>query len=136
MSGDKKIARDVAEGEFDRMCQLRRVNTDPDDMTAEEYESFLEVRRKLVRVMERGELVVTETGDPIYTPPVPSAKALTFHRPTGATFMAMDGSDGNQARLVRIITEMTRVPKGEIAKLEAPDYVVCSTLANLFLAGR
>lgn len=136
MKTTKKVAREVAEAEFDRMCSLRRVNIDPEDMTAEEYQSLLDVKRKVVRVIERGELVVNENGDPIFTPPVPGAKSLTFYRPTGATFMAMDGDDGNQARLIRMITDMTRTAKGEIAKLEAPDYVVCSTLANLFLAGR
>lgn len=118
------------------MCELRRVNIDPEDMTSDEYDSLLEVKRRLVRVIERGDLVVSESGDPIYTPPVPGSKPITFYKPTGATFMAMDGNDGNQARLIRMVTDMTRSAKGEIAKLEAPDYVVCSTLANLFLAGR
>lgn len=136
MTTPKKVAREVAEAEFDRMCTLRRVNTDPEEMTAEEYESLLEVKAKLVRVIERGELVVNENGDPVFTPPVPGAKSITFYRPTGATFMAMDGDDGNQSRLVRVITDMTHSAKGEIAKLEAPDYVVCSKLANLFMAGR
>jgi hypothetical protein len=136
MTTTKKIARDVAEAEFDRMCALRRVNIDPDDMTADEYESLLEVKNKLVRVIERGDLVITESGDPVFTPPVPGAKPLTFHRPTGATFMCLDGDDGNQTRLIRVITEMTRTAKGEISRLEAPDYVVCSKIANLFMAGR
>ena len=133
---EKKVAREVAEAEFDRMCTARRVNIDPEEMTAEEYESLLEVKQRIVRTIERGDLVVSENGDPIYTPPIPGAKPITFYRPTGATFMTMDGDDGNQARLVRILTEMTRSAKGEISKLEAPDYVVCSKLANLFMAGR
>lgn len=135
-----KIALEVAEEEFERMCRSRRLSTDPDDMDGDDYEGLMAIKKRLVRTIMRGELVINDDGDPIYTPPVDGAKPLHFHRPTGATFMAMDsrGSDGegNQARMVRVITDMTRSAKGEIAKLEAPDYTICTLLSNLFLAGR
>jgi hypothetical protein len=54
--------------------------------------------------------------------------------------MVMDGTgrdaEGTQIRMTRAITDMTRSAKGEIAKLEVPDYTLCTQLCQLFLAGR
>lgn len=138
---EQKIARDVAEEEFERMCKSRRLATTTEEMDPDDATGFEELKRKILRAIQAGDLVVTDDGDPVYTPPVPGAKPLTFHKPTGATLIAMDAksasdSDGNQARMVRAMTEMTRSAKGELSKLEVPDYQLCASLVNLFLASR
>lgn len=133
---DAKVAREVAESEFERMCAARRIETDLSELAGDDAESFTAIRKRVVRAIERGELVVTDAGDPIYTPPVPGAKSLTFYKPTGATFMAMDNGKGNMARMVDALTEMTRSARGEISKLDAPDFQFCQSLATLFLAPR
>lgn len=136
----REIALEVAEQEFERMCRARRVCTDTSELDADSIEQLEAIKRRLVRCMQDGSLVVMENGDPVYTPPVAGAKPLTFHVPTGATFMAMDAkagdSDGQAARSARAITEMTRSSKGDIAKLEVPDWQICNVLATLFLAAR
>ena len=135
-----KVAQDVAEEDFERMCASRRVSTDPEEMDADDYEGLLALKKRIVRAIMAGDLVVMDDGDPVYTPPVSGSKPIHFYKATGATFMAMDGTgrdpEGNQGRMVRALTEMTRSAKGEIAKLEVPDYTLCSQLCNLFLAGR
>jgi hypothetical protein len=137
-SMEQRVAREVAEAEFERMCQARRIDIDMTEMDEEDTASFLDLKRKIMRAMQRGDLVVNEHGDPVYTPPVPGAKPLTFYKATGATFMAMDeGKDrGGITKVVASLTEMTRSVKGEISKLEAPDFQVCSAIASLFLASR
>lgn len=130
------IAKEVAESEFDRMCAARRLDVDAADMAADDLESFNDLKKQIVRAMMRGDLVVNEAGDPVYTPPVSGAKALTFNRPTGATFMATDSKKGNLTATAAAITEMTRSTPGDIAKLEAPDFQLCCKLANLFLSSR
>lgn len=135
-----KVARDVAEAEFERMCTARRVCTDVDQLDADDITGLDDIRKKVVRAIVAGDLVVEENGDPVYTPPVAGAKSLHFHKPTSATYMAMDGksddAQGSHMRMVRAVTEMTRSNKGEISKLEAPDYQVCQSIAQLFLASR
>lgn len=135
-----KVAREVAEDDFERMCASRRITTDPEDLDPDDYESLLATKKKVVRAIMAGDVVVTEDGDPVFTPPVPGAKPLRFYKPTGATLIAMDPVgrevDGQQARVVRAMAEMTRTPKGEFSKLEAPDYTLCTQLCALFLAGR
>jgi hypothetical protein len=139
--GEPKVAREVAERDFERMCRSRRVVTDPAEIDEDDLPGLTAVREKLVKAIMRGELVIEENGDPVYTPPVGGAKSLRFHKPTGATYMAMEANrpgeaDGQVARTVRALTEMTRSDKGEIARLEGADYQMCVTLGQLFLASR
>lgn len=121
------------------MCRARRIEIEA-AIVDNEGDQLPAFKARIVRAMTRGELVVSEDGDPVYTPPVPGAKPLTFHPPTGATFIAMDASNGKEAgqfgRMVSVIADMTRTSKGEIAKLPAPDFQLGVTLASLFLAPR
>lgn len=134
------IAKDVAESEFNRMCVARRLDIDESDMDADDAEKFAGIKKDVVKAMMRGELVVNESGDPVFTPPVAGSRPLTFHKPTGATFMAMDSKDGKYkghlTATASAITEMTRSTPGDISKLEAPDFQLCCALTNLFLSSR
>lgn len=135
-----KVAMEVAVAEFERMCKARRVCTDPAMLDDGDVAGLADIRKKLTRAIVAGDLVIEDNGDPVYTPPVEGAKPLRFHKPTSATYMAMDGKDedaqGSHMRMVRGITEMTRSNKGDVSKLDAPDYQVCQSLAQLFLASR
>lgn len=132
---ESKIALEVAEAEFERMCDSRRIDTNVAEMDDDDASSFEAIRKRVLRAIQRGELVVSENGDPVYTPP--GGKPITFYKPTGATFMAMDGkNDGPMARTVSAMHEMTRTGRGEFSKLEAPDFQLCTALATLFLAPR
>lgn len=134
---ESKVALEVAEAEFERMCSSRRIDTSTAEMDEDDAASFLALKKRVLRAMQRGELVVSEAGDPIYTPSLPGAKPITFYKPTGATFMAMDGKhDGPMARTVAALQEMTRSARGEFSKLEGADFQFCTQLATLFLAPR
>jgi len=133
---EPKVALEVAEAEFERLCVLRRIDTDPADWNTEEVESFAKIRRALVKAIQAGTLVIQENGNASYTPPVPEAKTLTFRRATGASFMSSDGvaKGKDVAKMSAIITEMTGCAPGDPSKLEAPDFSFCTKLVNLFLA--
>lgn len=131
-----KIAREVAEAEFERMCDARRIEHDASELTDDEKAEWLELRGSLVRMIMRGALVVGENGDPTYTPP--GGPALTFHPATGATLMALETHPGGKtiANMMAALTEMTRTDAGTFAKLLAPDAQACSRIGKLFLADR
>lgn len=133
---EQKIAADVAEAEFQKLCDLRRLDIDPDGMNAEEVESFGKLKSVILKALRAGSLIVNDDGSCVYTPPVPSAKSLTFYRATGASFMAMDtvAKGKEMGKMVAVITDMTRSNPGDVSKLEAPDFAFCSKLVNLFLA--
>jgi len=131
-----KVAREVAEAEFERMCAARRVEHDTSELEADEKAEFAELRGSIVRMIMRGMLVVGESGDPTYSPV--GSPPLTFYPATGATLMALETHPGGKgiANMMAALTEMTRTDAGTFAKLAAPDAQACSRIGKLFLADR
>lgn len=132
-----KVAREVAEQEFARLCEANRVDHDTADLTEAELAEWSELREGIVRDLERGTLIVGEDGRPTYTPPG-SAKAVTFYAPTGATLMALETYAGarNISNLIAAMADMTRTDRGEFGKMPARDVQACARLAKIFLADR
>lgn len=128
-----KVALEVCEAEFARLCAARRIDDDVASMTEDERKAFGETKRPLIRAMARGELVVSAEGNPVFTPP--GGKAITFHKATGATLMAGDGhKSGHEiGRLVAVATEMTKTVPGELSKLELEDFRTVSDITNFLL---
>ncbi len=133
---DEKIAVEVAEAEFERLCELRRIDIDTTDMTEKEADDFQKLRKLVVKALRARTLLVLEDGQASYTPPVQGSKALVFRMPKGATFMALDSakSKGDQAKMAALIVDMTGCSPGDPSALDAPDYVFCSKLVGFFLA--
>ena len=129
-----KIAAEVCEQEFKRLCSARRIDDDGAGMSAEEVKDFNDRKRPLVRAMARGELVIDKDGNPVFTPP--GGKAITFYKATGATMMAGDGHGPGQEihRLVAIAQEMTKSTPGDLSKLELEDFRTVSDITNFLLA--
>lgn len=128
------VARDVALEEFARMCAARRCDIDEASMSKEDKKTFEDARNRIVSAIVRGELVIESDGTPVFTPPVPGAKPIRFHKATGATFMASDGASETAGKTVAMLQEVTQSNPGEISKLEAPDFKVCQSILQLFLA--
>lgn len=138
MSGTTpKVAREVAEADFERMCAAYRIDLDLSDLDDEGRAEFAATRDKIVRLMMRGTVVVGADGNPTYTVPG-SAKGYTFHPPTGATLMALEthGAGKNISNSMAAIADMVHTDKSEFAKMDLRDYRAISTLGGLFLADR
>lgn len=134
-----KVAREVAEAEFARMCDAYRIEHDVAEIPKDELDEWNALRDAIVRDMMRGELVVGPDGNPTFTAPEPGgAVAITFHPPTGATLMALETYPGAKqiANMLAAMADMTRTDRGEFGKMRARDVQVCSRLAKLFLADR
>ncbi len=137
-----KVAADVCEKEFQRLCVARRIDTDEAAMTKEEQASFKEIKAKIMRLLGDRSLVVGPAPGnlPVYTPVVPSEdpakphKPLTFHRATGATMMAQDGFGpyDNAARVIAVATEMTKSDPGALARLDIEDIRAVNDITNFF----
>ncbi len=132
-----KIAKEVAEVDFLRMCDAFRIDHDTSELSEEERTEWDDLRGTLLRDLRAGTLVVAEDGKPTYTPPG-APKGLTFHPPTGATIMALETYAGqkNIANLVAAMADMTRTDRGEFGKMNARDFQACARVAKLFLADR
>lgn len=129
------VALEVAENEFDRLCALSRVSTDAADMTEEEAATFAELRKKLVRAIMRGSLVVDASGVATYQPPVAGSKAFAFKNLMASALIGSNGKQQDQmSKTLQIIAAMTERTPAEVARLAIPDLKMCGSLVTLFMA--
>jgi hypothetical protein len=131
-----KVASEVAESEFERMCDAHRIKHDVERDEAELAE-WQGIRAPIVRALMEGTLIVDEGGLPTYTP-AGGGKSITFHKATGATYMALEtyAASKNIQNMAAAMAEMTHVPVGTFSALEALDFQVCMRLGKLFLLDR
>lgn len=132
MAKEDKVALEVCEPEFQRMCAGRRIDTDVDEMSEAEKATFERHRDTVLRAMRRGHLVVNGDGDPEFTPPSGN-KVLKFARMTAATLVSIEKADGNNAMSMAATAEMTGTAPSQISKLDIADFKVCGALAMIFL---
>jgi len=132
---ESKVAAEVAEAEFERFVEAMDLDVDPAGMDDDDKRSFESARRRLLKAMMAGQLVVNEQGEPVYSPGF--GDPITFHEPTGATYMAMDQKrEGhNFGKTVATLAEMTRLPATRFSKMANRDFKVCSAILGLFLGG-
>lgn len=128
-----KIAEEVAEQEFERMCAAARIDTDTSEMNEKDLAAWTVQRHKIVKDIRRGTLVVGDDGRPTYTPPG-GAKAFTFNLPTGATLIAAKSRENEIEGMCLAMADMTREDRGTFSKLDRIDLYACTRLAGLFLA--
>lgn len=133
-----KLSKDVAEAEFNRFGEMMDLDFNVDMMDVDDLKGFNNQKNRVVSAIQAGALVVTDIGEPVFTPQrTPEFKeAITFHEPTGATFISMDKKKAGQdmGKLYTIMQEMTGVHAGQLSKLRGSDAKVCQAVLALFLA--
>ena len=131
-----KVATEVAEQEFSRMCAANRIDEDESELDKDELKEWKEMRAPIVRDICRGKLMIDAEGRPVWT--TEEGKALAFNRATAATFIALEtyGKGKDVSNMMAAIADMTGSGKGELSKLMAGDFHGCSRIARLFLADR
>lgn len=131
-----KVAREVAESEFHRMCDARRIDTDTSVMTPDERGEWDSLREGIIKDVMAGSIVIAEDGTPTFTPANGSGKIFAFHPPTGATLLALETYAGgkNIANFMAAMAEMTHVDRAEFGKMGMRDVSSCIRLAKLFLS--
>lgn len=133
---EQKVAREVAEAEFERFVEAMDLELDDARMDTEDRKSFSELRDRVVRCIEQGHLVVDEKGQPVYTPRAGNhTQPITFHEPTGASFMAMDSKKKGQdiAKMYAVMADMTHLDAKVFASMANRDLKVCQAIVSLFL---
>lgn len=128
-----KVAADVCEKEFLRMCVKRRIDTDEAAMLKGDQRFFAACKKVFVKAMASKQLVIGEDGNPEFTPP--GGTKLTFHQTTGAILMAQDGFGpyDDIARVTSIATALTGSAPGAISKLHGVDFAVVSDVTNFLI---
>jgi hypothetical protein len=133
---ENKIIQEVAEADFNRFADMMDLDFDVKGMGAEDRAGFENNKRVMVNAIMRGELVVNDKGEPVYTCQRGDDRpTVTFHEPTGATFMAMDRKKKNEdiGKTYASMADMCKVDAVVFAKMKYPDLKVCQAVFVLFL---
>jgi hypothetical protein len=135
---ENKIAKEVAEQEFDRFVDEMDLDLDTSQMDAEDLAGFNKHKNRIIRAIERGSLVINENGEAVYTPCNKRSKSqepLTFHERTGASLMAMDGKKKGHdvAKTYAVMADMCKVHQSVFAGLVGADVKTCEALFVLLM---
>jgi hypothetical protein len=129
------IAKEVADSEFERFAESMDLNLEQSGWDAEDKKSFETVKATFVRAVMRGNLIVNDKGEPVFTPQLEPRTPIVFHEPDGAAIMAMDlakkGHDA--AKTMNVLAAMTKEPPTRFSKMPNRDLKVCQAVMQLFL---
>ena len=131
-----KIAKEVAELEFNRFVESMDLDVDQSDMDEDDKKGFLQQKDRILSAIQNGSLVVLDTGEPVYTPQrTNDAQAITFHEPTGASLMAMDRKKKTEdiGKLYAAMADITKTHASNFSKMKMADLKVCMAITTLFL---
>ncbi|HET9954087.1 MAG TPA: hypothetical protein VFQ61_06270 [Polyangiaceae bacterium] len=135
-TGTSATSLEVAEAEFQRFVAAMALDVDTSTMDEEDREEFKDKKRKIVRALMLGSLVIDEKGQPVYTPQVGDDRSpITFLEPRGSSLMAMDQrkQGHNVAKSFAVLADITKVSPQRFANMFNRDIQVCLALQALFL---
>jgi hypothetical protein len=128
-------AQEVAEAEFERFCKSMDIRCDVSKMDTETVEDFEKLRDTLVCSITRGNLVINETGEPVFTPVSDDGEPIIFHEGDGSDKMAMDNlKEGkNMTKFYALMASVTRNNRGRFGKMKERDLKICEATLRLFM---
>jgi len=132
----EKIAKAVAEADFNRFVLAMDLDVEPADMDQEDKKGFDQQKDRFIAAIQVGSLVVNDDYEPVFTPQrTKDAGPITFHEPTGAALMAMDRKKKTEdiGKLYAAMGEITKNHANVFSKMKMADLKVCMAITTLFL---
>lgn len=132
------IDKEFASNEFDRWTDAMDLDLDPNDMDQDDKDGFMKQKRRIIKAMISGSLVINTVGEAVYTPTNPKTKhkdAITFHERTGASLMAMDGKKKGHdvTKMYAVLSNMCGVHQAVFAGMVGVDVKTCEALFSLLM---
>lgn len=131
-----KVAKEVAEEEFNRFVERMDLDVDPADMDEDDRKGFVQQKDRVIAAIQSGALVISDKGEPTYTPQrTNDAEPITFYEPTGASLMAMDRKKKTEdiGKLYAAMGDMTKTHANVFSRMKMADLKVCMAITTLFL---
>lgn len=131
-----KIAKEMAEQEFDRFAEAMDLNVDTTKMDLEDKQGFTEQHGRLINAIQKGSLVINDNGEPVFTPQrTQGTDPITFYEPTGASLMAMDRKKQTEdiAKMFAAMGDITKTHANIFSKMRMSDLKVCMAITMFFL---
>ena len=128
------VARDVAEHELETFAEAMDLDLDPTHMDDEDKKGLDDVKRIVLKAIQRGTLAFNDQSEPMYK--CADGNTYTFKEPNGGNFMAMDRKKQheNVGKMYATMSEMAGVPMKTFATMPNRDLKVCTAVVTLFLA--
>lgn len=133
---ENKVAKEVAEQEFERFAEVMDLDVDPAFLDDEDKKGLELQKNRIIAAIMAGSLVINDDGEPVYTPQRSEDRTpITFHEPSGASLMEMDRKKKNEdiGKLYAIMASMGKVHANTFAKMKMSDLKVCQAVTTLFL---
>jgi hypothetical protein len=135
--GEQKISLEMAEQEFYRFGEMMDLDFDTSYMDEDDKKGFEQAKRRIVKAIMAGAMIIDENGQPVYTPQRAGDEinSITFYEPTGATYMAMDKKKKTEdmGKMMALMADYTKTSSGLFAKMKNSDFKVCLAVTSLFL---
>lgn len=142
MSEQQKVAmsEELALDEVKRWAELNEIDLTVKNANGEQVMDGAVA--KLAAQVLNGRLALNDSGEFVYTvsaksPEGLAGEQLTFHAPTGAAYIGMDGYKDTESmhKLLAVASAMTGKDIGWFAKLANGDYKVVQNIVGFFIAG-
>ena len=127
---------EIAESEFQRFCDEMDLDVDTEVMDAEDKTAFEKIKRRIIKAMQSGALVINENGEAVYTPQRSDyTDPITFHERTGNSALAMDGKKKNEdaRKTYAVMGDICKVHPGIFSKLRGTDIKICEGIFTLLM---
>lgn len=131
-----KIAKEVAEQEFERFADAMDLDVDTSTMDDDDRKGFEQQKGRIVSAICSGSLVINDNGEPVFTPQrSKDAGPITFQEPDGAALMAMDRKKKSEdiGKLYATMGAMTGTNAKTFSGMKMADLKVCMAITTLFL---
>lgn len=133
-----KIVREMADAEFDRFTDMMDIDVDQSGMDSEDEDEMLKSKNRIVRAIQKGDLVIDDDGQAVYTPSNVNSKydkPLVFHEQSGAAIIASDKSKKgqNMRATFAIMGEMCKVHPNVFVGLYGSDIKTCMAIFMLLM---
>lgn len=131
-----KVGPAPAELEFNRFVEVMNLDVEEEYLNDEDKAGLQLNRRRMLRAIEDGSLVIDGNGIPVYIPQrSDNTEPITFYEPTGASLMAMDRkkAGADVGKMFSIMADFTKTDQGRFAGLKTSDLNICMAIATLYL---
>lgn len=131
------VSEEVAARDFERFVEGMGLDLDETGLDEDDRKGLSENRRKVIRAIMKGNLVIDDEGRAVFTP-VSGGDAITFSEPKGKIYLAMDQGkrDHLGEKMNKAMADLTGQPPVRFANMPLRDHKVCTAITNLFFGSR
>ncbi len=124
----------TADAEFLRFIDAMDIDLATGHMSRQDKDDLIRNKRKFVRAVMMGKLVVNDAGEPVLT--TVDGKTFTFREPMGSDMKAIESVSGREGgeitQTFKYLGSLTGTSAGAFSSMKKRDFVVCEAILGFF----